>query len=85
MDLMKLGVDEEPDNILRVFYYGRELYFYKKYDEAIIQFKNVVELVEKNKEKKIDNPDDFSYSASMMLLGHIYQIKGNNKDAEIWY
>jgi tetratricopeptide (TPR) repeat protein len=85
MDLMRLGVEEEPDNILRAFYYGRELYFYKRYDEAIIQFKNVIDLVNNNKNKKINNPDDFSYSASMMLLGHIYQIKGNNKEAEIWF
>ncbi len=39
LPLLKLSVEEDPYDDRNAYYYARELYFYKKYEEAIKQFK----------------------------------------------
>ena len=38
LPLLKLAVEEDPQNDRMAHYYARELYFYAKYDEAITEF-----------------------------------------------
>lgn len=39
LPLLKLSVEEDPYNDRNAFYYGRELYFYGKYQEAAVELK----------------------------------------------
>jgi tetratricopeptide (TPR) repeat protein len=41
---MELGVMERPDDVRLAHYLGREYYFHKKYDEAIIELKRHLSL-----------------------------------------
>lgn len=39
LPLLKFAVDEDPSDDRNTFYYARELYYYNRYDEAILEFK----------------------------------------------
>lgn len=44
MPLLKLAVDEDPQDDRNTFYYARELFFHFQFDEAIKEFKRHLEL-----------------------------------------
>ena len=44
MDLLKMAIDEDPSSDRNSFYYARELYYYKKYEESIAEFKRHLSL-----------------------------------------
>lgn len=44
LPLLKLSTKEDPHDDRNAFYYARELYFYKKYDEAATEFKRHLSL-----------------------------------------
>ena len=44
LPLLKLSIEEEPLSDRNAFYYARELFFYGKYQEAIVQFKRHLSL-----------------------------------------
>ena len=44
LPLLKLSVDEDPYDDRNAFYYARELYFYKKYEDAAAEFKRHLSL-----------------------------------------
>jgi len=73
LDLLKITVEEFPQNSQRSFWYMRELVWAKKYDEAII---------EGNRFLTISNPVWFELGAVYRYLGDCYFAKGDNKNAE---
>jgi len=44
LDLLKLSVEEDPLESRNAYYYARELYFYKKVEESIEEFKRYLSL-----------------------------------------
>jgi len=44
LPLLAVSVQEDPHNDRNAFYYGRELYFYKKFEEATVQLKRYLAL-----------------------------------------
>jgi tetratricopeptide (TPR) repeat protein len=46
LNLLKIGVEENPNNSLLNYYYGRELFYLEKYEEAIKQFDYTLSLEE---------------------------------------
>jgi glycosyltransferase involved in cell wall biosynthesis len=44
LPLLKFAVDEDPYDDRNAFYYARELYFYGRYDEAVVEFKRHLSL-----------------------------------------
>ena len=44
MALLKMAVNEDPTSDRNAFYYARELYYYKMYDESIAEFKRHLSL-----------------------------------------
>jgi glycosyltransferase involved in cell wall biosynthesis len=44
LPLLKLAVEEDPDDSRNAFYYARELYFYKIFDDAQFQFNRFLNL-----------------------------------------
>ena len=44
LPLLELSVQEDPHNDRNAFYYGRELYFYRRYQEAAVQLKRYLGL-----------------------------------------
>jgi len=44
LPLLKLAVDEDPEDPRNAFYYARELYFYRYYNEAAKQFRRFLSL-----------------------------------------
>lgn len=77
LDLMKRGIEENPNCFMQNWYYGRELYYHKKYDQSIKQLEKVDKMPYK----------DFEYqkSASLVFLGHCYKIKNKITRAESCY
>lgn len=44
LPLLKMSVEEDPDDDRNAYYYARELYYYGEYDEAVEQFKRHLSL-----------------------------------------
>ena len=44
LPLLKVAVEEDPDDDRNAFYYARELYYYRRYDEAVVEFKRHLSL-----------------------------------------
>lgn len=44
LPLLKLAIEEDPDDARNSFYYARELFFYKQYEESIVQFNRYLSL-----------------------------------------
>lgn len=78
IDLMKMGIDENPNDFMMQWYYGRELYYHKRYDDAVKQLEYV---------RSIENPVGFHYqkSAAMVFLGHTYKALEQFDKAEDAY
>jgi len=77
LDLMKLGISENPNDFMQQWYYGRELYYHKKYKEAVEQLKFVQTMPYIG----------FHYqkSASLVFLGHAYKELKQYDKAELAY
>lgn len=72
LPLLALSVEEEPHSDRNVFYYGRELYFHGRYDEAAVQLK-----------KHLSMPTARwapERAASMRMIGRCIP-----QEAELWY
>lgn len=46
LDLLKMSVEEDPHCPRNAFYYARELTYYKKWDEAIVELKRYLDMPE---------------------------------------
>ena len=72
LDLLKLSIDEDPYDDRNTFYYARECYFYRQYEEATKYFK-----------KHLSMPTatwDMERAASMRYIGIM-----NPNEAEHWF
>jgi glycosyltransferase involved in cell wall biosynthesis len=77
LPLLKLAVEEEPNNDREAHYYARELYIYEKYEEAIPEFLRHLSLPTATwKEER---------AASMRFLGDCYWAIGNFPLAKEWH
>lgn len=76
LHLLKLAVDESPEDDRMAHYYARELYFHDRYDEAIPEFERHLKL-----ESALWPPER---AMSMVYLARIYYAK-NIKDMALKY
>lgn len=77
IDLMKIGIEEEPNNMLQNYYYGRELFYHRRLEESIKQLKKTVKLSEIQKSK--------AYIASSYgFIGKAFEILGRLHEAEAY-
>jgi glycosyltransferase involved in cell wall biosynthesis len=75
LELMELGIRENANDVMMQWYYGRELYYHSRYDDAIRQLEYV---------RGIDFPAGYHYqkSAAMVFLGHTYKATQHYDKAE---
>jgi len=77
LPLMEVAIKENPTGFMENWYYGRELYFHKRYEDSARQLEYVQTL-----------PDvDYRYqkSGSLIYLGNAYFMLGDYKKAEHAY
>ena len=74
IDLMKMAVDEDPNNYMQNYYYGRELTYKGRWEEAAIQL-----------EKVINIPTDLmpNQAAAYGFLAKSYERTNRDNDAEL--
>jgi len=77
LDLLKTSIDEDPHCPRNAFYYARELSFYGKWDEAIVQCKRYLALPRANW------ANERCYA--MRVLGQSYQELGDWESSLKWY
>jgi len=77
MDLLEVGVKEDPHCPRNSFYYARELTFYNKHDEAIAEIKRYLALP--------NSTWNHERAFGMRLLGQSFFGKGNNEEGVAWY
>lgn len=77
LPLLELSVKENPQNDRAMFWLGREYFYHKKYEKAILTLKRYLSLdsAKWNEER----------SASMGLLAQSYQALGKKKEAKSWF
>lgn len=76
LDLLKLSVEEDPYCPRNAWYYARELYYYRRWDEAIERI-----------EKYLAMPNSLwkaERSYAMRVMSECYDAKGNRQAAEEW-
>lgn len=75
--LLELAVKERPENDRMAHYYGRELFFYKRFEEAIVELKRHLALPSAiwNEER----------AASCRYIGDSYWALGSHADALDWF
>jgi tetratricopeptide (TPR) repeat protein len=78
MSLLKLGVEENPTNSLLNYYYGRELYYVERYQDAIKQFDYLLSLDEN---KIFTSQRGSAYN----IRGHCFMKLGKMEEAEASY
>ena len=78
LHLMKMAIDEDPNNYMQNYYYGRELMYHKRYTDAIDQL---------NKTINISNALNFpaNQAAAYGFIGNCHKTLGNLVDAESSY
>ena len=74
LDLMKMGIEENPNDFMQQWYYGRELYYHKRYTDSIKQLEHVKRMPYQGFE--------YQRSAAIVFLAHAYKMTGNMKAAE---
>lgn len=74
--LLKLAVDESPDNDRMSHYYGRELMFYGKYEDAIDELKRHLSLPSAQWAEE--------RCASMRYIARSYKHLGDTKSSQEW-
>lgn len=77
LDLMQMGIQENPNDFMQQWYYGRELYYHRRYQDSINQLEYVKTMPFNNFE--------YQRSASLVFLGHAYKAIGDYKKAEESY
>ena len=78
LHLMEMGIKEDPNDFMMQWYYGRELFYHKRYDDAIKQLEYV---------RSVQHPPGLHYqkAAAMVFLGHTYKEKQKYQEAEKTY
>ena len=76
LDLLELSVKEDPHCPRNAFYYARELTFYAKWEEAIVELERYLELPGANW--------NYERCYAMRLLGKCYNQLGRTDDAIEW-
>lgn len=77
LELLKLGVEEDPNCAINAFYYGREFTFWSKHSEAILELKRFLNM-----------PTaiwDAERACAMRLLGHAYEALDKLDEAVRWF
>lgn len=77
LQLLALGCREQPNDDRNSHYYGRELMYYGKYDEAIAELKRHLSLPSATWEAE--------RAASMRYIGKCYGHKKERDEAERWF
>lgn len=77
LNLLELSVKEDPICPRNSFYYGRELSFYGRWDDAIVELKRYLDL------PGATWINERSYA--MRTLGKCFESKQDWKEAEKWY
>lgn len=77
LDLLEISIKEDPDCPRNAFYYARELTFWNKWDEAIIQLQRYLNLPRSNWRNE--------RCYAMRLLGKAFNIKEDVNEATKWY
>ena len=76
LDLLKLSVEEDPHCPRNAWYYARELYYYRRWDEAIERINKYLAMP--NSLWKAER------SYAMRVMSECYSAKGDNHAAEEW-
>lgn len=76
LELLELAAKEQPNDARSAFYLGREYYFHKNYDKAILECQRHLLLP--------TSKWDAERSASMRVIADCYKNKGNNKEQFKW-
>lgn len=77
LDLLALSVKEDPNCPRNAFYYARELSFYSKWDESIVELKRYLALP--------SSTWTTERSYAMRTLGKCYEGKEDWNEAESWW
>jgi len=77
LPLLAKGADAHPDNDRLAHYYGRELFFHSRWEEAIVQLERHVHMPQATWADE--------RCASMMLLARCHAQAGRNAEAESWH
>jgi glycosyltransferase involved in cell wall biosynthesis len=77
METLELSVKEDPHCPRNAFYYARELYFYRRWDEAIEALNRYLKMPEATW------INDRCYA--MRIIGECHNAKGDQALAESWY
>lgn len=77
LELLEMSVKEEPDDDRNMHYLGREYMFRRRWDDCIATLKKHLELPTAS---WLDER-----AASMRFIARSYAMKGNKKEAKIWY
>lgn len=76
MDLLKMSVEEDPSCPRNAFYYARELTYYRRWDEAVVEL-----------QRYLNMPQavwDVERAYAMRLMGDSYEAMGSS-EAIKWY
>lgn len=77
LDLLEVSVKEDPHCPRNALYYGRELTFYRRWDQAIVELKRYLQL------PGATWVNERCYA--MRLLGNSYSALGQDTEATKWY
>ncbi len=77
LDLLNLSVKEDPHCVRHSFYYARELYFYKQWENACAELKRYLNLEGSNWS------DERAYA--MRLIGECLDHLGKSEEALTWF
>lgn len=77
LELLKLGILENPENPERSFYYGRELFFHRKLNEAIEELKRYLALPKANSK--------FERAMVCTYIGRCFTNLSKFDDAKSWF
>jgi len=76
MSLLKLAVDEDPSNDRMSHYYGRELMFYQRWDDAIAELQRHLNLPTARWAEE--------RAASMRFISRCYKSLGKTQESQDW-
>jgi len=77
LGLLALGVEENPDNDRLAHYYGRELFYHGRWEEAVAQLERHIQMAQATWADE--------RCASMMYAATCFIHLGREADAESWY
>jgi glycosyltransferase involved in cell wall biosynthesis len=77
MDMLEMAIKENPDCTRSIFYYARELFYYGRWADAIVQF-----------EKYLKQPNatwNAERCYSLRIIGECYENSGDSRNAESFF